>query len=109
MNLLMLLYLILAAFGCAATGCAPTVEKPGERQRQMYGLMQKFDRFDNDGNGYLTREELEKGLKEAGTLHLSSAQLDKAMKSYDTDGDKRISLREAQLGAARGPKIFDAR
>ncbi|MCX6877198.1 MAG: EF-hand domain-containing protein [Verrucomicrobia bacterium] len=106
-SILFLIYLILALFGFLF-GCAPAPEKPAARQRQMYGLVQKFDRFDQNGDGYLTRQEIAAGLKEAGTLRLSPAELDQVMTSYDTNGDRRISQREAQAGADHGPQIFEA-
>ena len=97
--------LALALLG-GVVGCTPVAEQPEARHRQMYGLVQKFDRFDTNGDGYLTRKELADGVRNSGTLHLTSAQLDKAMKAYDLNGDRRISQREAQLGADRGPDIF---
>jgi len=95
----------LILLGCAAA-CTPVAEQPQARQRQMYGLVQKFDRFDENGDGYLTRGELATGIKESGTVHLTPAQLDQVMQGYDRNGDKRISQREAQQGADSGPEIF---
>lgn len=86
--------------------CAPVQEQPAARQRQMFGLIEKFDRYDDNGDGYLTRAELAAGVKEAGTIHLTPAQLDRAMAAYDTNGDRRISHGEAQRGADQGPRIF---
>lgn len=100
-----LVYLILALFGFIV-GCAPPPVQPAARQRQMIGLVQKFDRFDLDGDGYLTRKEIHDGVREAGTLILSAAELDQVMAAYDLNHDRRISRHEAQLGADRGPQIF---
>ena len=72
----------------------------------MFGLLEKFDRFDYNGDGYLTRKELEDGIREKGTVHLTQEQYDKVMKAYDTNLDSRITLREAEVGAHRGPVIF---
>ena len=71
----------------------------------MYGLVQKFDRFDENGDGYLTRKELARGAAQSG-LNLTSAKLNQVMKGYDKNGDKRISQHEAQHGADQGPDIF---
>ena len=71
----------------------------------MYGLVQKFDRFDENGDGYLTSKELARGAAQSG-LHLTPVQLDQVMKGYDKNGDKRISQHEAQRGADHGPDIF---
>jgi len=53
------------------------------------------------------RQEIRDGLREAGTLTLTPAELDQVMAAYDLNHDQRISHHEAQLGADRGPKIFD--
>jgi len=105
-SFLFLIYLILALFGFIA-GCAPAPDPHVTRQRQMVGLVQKFDRFDTNGDGYLTRKELADGLREAGTLSLTPAELDQVMAAYDLNHDHRISRHEAQLGADRGPVIFE--
>lgn len=91
---------------CLLPGCAPSPEAPTSRQLQMYGLIQKFDRYDENGDGCLTREELARGVRDAGTLELTPAELDRVMKAYDVNGDGRISQQEAQRGAERGPGIF---
>ena len=107
-NLLFLLSLILALFGFVI-GCAPRPDPLAERHRQMIGLVQKFDRFDYNGDGYLTRQEIANGLREEGTLSLTPAELDRVMVAYDLNHDHRISRHEAQLGADRGPIIFDTK
>jgi len=106
-SFLFLIYLIIALFGMLF-GCAPVPEAPSARQRQMIGLVQKFDRFDHNGDGFLTRKELTDGLRAEGTLSLTPAELDRVMAAYDINHDRRISHREAQLGADRGPIIFEA-
>ena len=89
---------VLAAILLAA--CSPPAD-PGPDvpqtiiQRKMIGLMQKFDRWDDDGNGELDHAELAAGL--AGTEH----QPDRVIAFYDTDRNGRISLHEAQAGYAR--------
>ena len=105
-SILFLVYLLLALFGCVVS-CAPAPDPLAARHRQMIGLVQKFDRFDANGDGYLTRQEIRDGLREAGTLTLTPAELDQVMAAYDLNHDQRISHHEAQLGADRGPKIFD--
>lgn len=89
-------------------GCSMPVDSPQARQLQMYGLVQKFDRFDYDGDDLLTRAELKEGVAESGSLKLSDEELDRVMKAYDTNRDGRISRREAQAGADRGPGILAA-
>lgn len=60
----------------------------------MVGLLQKFDLWDENGDGYLTETELVK-TKQAGR------EPSKVIAFYDKDGDKRISLKEAQSGLSR--------
>lgn len=64
-------------------------------ERKMIGLMEKFDRWDENGNGRLNYAELALGL--AGTDHKPA----NVLTFYDTNHDGSISLREAQTGYAR--------
>ena len=61
----------------------------------MLGLLEKFDRWDDNGDGELDAAELAAGL--AGSDH----QPANVIAFYDTDGNRRISLREAQAGYHR--------
>lgn len=61
----------------------------------MLGLLEKFDRWDDNGDGELDRNELAVGLQ--GT----DFKADRVIDFYDTDGNRRISLREAQAGYSR--------
>ena len=64
-------------------------------ERQMLGLLQKFDRWDDDGSGDLNHSELAAGL--VGTTY----QPANVLKFYDTTRDGKISLGEAQDGYSR--------
>ena len=64
-------------------------------ERQMIGLLEKFDRWDDNGDGQLDRAELTAGL--VGTPY----QADRVLDFYDTDRSGGISLREAQAGYQR--------
>jgi hypothetical protein len=108
-----ILVFLTVAPACWLVGCAPSPEAShareatsDARQLQMYGFVQKFDRFDHNGDGYLTRKEIEDGVRETGSIHLTAAEMDRVMKGYDLNRDKRISQHEAQLGAERGPQIL---
>lgn len=90
------------------TNCAPTKENPAVTERKMFALLEKFDRFDDNSDGYLTRKELEAGVKAANTMLIKPQQYDEVMIAYDTNKDRKISLREAQKGAKIGPEIFSA-
>jgi hypothetical protein len=61
----------------------------------MIGLLEKFDRWDYNGDGELNLDELVTGLK--GT----DFKPDRVIDFYDTNGNRRISLREAQEGYQR--------
>lgn len=87
--------LLIAALGTACgPGLGPVVPET-KVQRQMIGLLQKFDRWDDDGSGDLDRHELAAGLK--GTPY----KADEVLAFYDTDRNGRISLGEAQAGYSR--------
>jgi len=80
--------------GACSPGLGPVVpETPTERK--MIGLLEKFDRWDDNGDGYLDERELAMGLE--GSDHKPA----NVIVFYDTNGDGRISLREAQAGYSR--------
>jgi Ca2+-binding EF-hand superfamily protein len=71
-------------------------------QRQMIGLLQKFDRWDENGDGELDQTELTRGIE---SLRGKPQQVDYSARDviafYDTDHNGRISMMEAQAGYAR--------
>jgi len=73
-------------------GCA---SKSTPVERQMIGLIEKFDRWDYDGSARLSKDEL----KEAEEL--SGYTADEIVAFYDRNRDKKISLWEAQKGIER--------
>lgn len=92
MKLLMLP--LLFAFASCSSGPGPITPKT-KVERQMVGLLEKFDRWDENGDGYLTASEL----KQASQIrHVSPARI---VGFYDTNHDKKISLLEAQDGYSR--------
>ena len=64
--------------------------------RKMMALLEKFDRFDYNGNGLLTRKEIEQGIKETGVQGVDAKELDAMMKHYDVTKDGSISHWEAE-------------
>ena len=84
--------IVSATLVFALASCAP---HPGPVKRQMIGLLEKFDRWDYNGDGHLVASEL----KDAEQL--SGLPVAEIVKFYDTDNDARISLREAQAGLLR--------
>jgi Ca2+-binding EF-hand superfamily protein len=82
--------MLITAF--AAVSCAPKSERIPENrtERQMLGVIEKFDRWDYNGDGRLTLSELEEASK------VSGYSAEEILKFYDTNGDGAITLREAQ-------------
>lgn len=64
--------------------------------RKMMGLLEKFDRFDYDGDGSLTRKEIDLGIKEAAAVQLEPSEIDAMMKHYDVNKDGKITRWEAE-------------
>lgn len=83
---------LITAF--TAIGCAPESERIPESRtdRQMLGLIEKFDRWDYNGDGRLTQNEL------AEASEISGYPAAEILKHYDANGDGAITLREAQAG-----------
>ena len=90
--------LSLLTLASCSPGLGPVVPKT-RVERQMIGLLQKFDRWDVDGNGELKASEL----KEAGEISGRSPK--KIVEFYDTDRSKTISLSEAQAGFSRADEV----
>lgn len=86
-----LLFLPIALSACN-THPGPVV--PETRvEKQMIGLLEKFDLYDLDGNGKLNEKELSQNT----SGHPASEIID----FYDLDKDRQVSLREAQKGFKR--------
>jgi Ca2+-binding EF-hand superfamily protein len=64
--------------------------------RKMMALIEKFDRFDYNANGLLTRQEIELGIKETDVEGVDAAELDAMMKHYDVNKDGSISRWESE-------------
>jgi Ca2+-binding EF-hand superfamily protein len=61
----------------------------------VIGLLEKFDRWDYNGDGHLVASELGDAEK------LSGLPVAEIIDFYDTDKDGRISFAEAQAGMSR--------
>jgi Ca2+-binding EF-hand superfamily protein len=81
-----------------AASCANQEHTEAAHGRKMMSLLEKFDRFDYNGNGSLTRKEIEQGVTEAGagTTKLEPVELDAMMKHYDVNKDGKITRWEAE-------------
>jgi hypothetical protein len=94
---------LLLAVLCSACspGLGPVVPKTAV-ERQMIGLLQKFDRWDDDGDGFLDSGELTQGIdslkgKPQQVTYTAADIID----FYDTNHDRKVSMMEAQAGYKR--------
>lgn len=93
MKLPLLLFIPFLA-SCIARGPGPVV--PETRvERQMLGLLEKFDRYDENGDGELRLSELKQAEERTGQ---AAAEI---LAFYDTNLSGGISLLEAQNAYAR--------
>ena len=59
-------------------------------------LQEKFDRFDYNADGKITRKEAEQGIRESGVSGVTKEEIDFMMEHYDVDKDGAISRWESQ-------------
>lgn len=100
MKLRLILSAIVILSAACNTGLGPVVPETA-KERKMLGLLQKFDRWDYDGNGELNQKELTAGLISRGSTYSPVYVMD----FYDTNGDKNITLREAQDAYSRSDDL----
>lgn len=87
----MIVFASLLLVSCAGSGSGGSGEN---QQRKMIGLLQKFDLWDLNGDGYLTEKEISDGLS-THQVQISETPAE-IMEFYDRNGDGKISLSEAQ-------------
>lgn len=89
--------LFLAA--CASVKGTGSAIPETTSQKQMLGLIEKFDRWDYNGNGLLNMKEIADGINSLkGTSRAVTYTAEEVVAFYDKNGDKAVSLREAQAG-----------
>lgn len=100
--------LFLSAFAALSLAACTFVTGTGSAipkttsEKQMLGLIEKFDRWDYNGNGKLSIQEIDDGISSLkGTSRAVTFTAEEVVKFYDKNGDKAISLREAQAGYRR--------
>lgn len=87
--------------GACQQGLGPVVPE-SKVERQMIGLLEKFDRWDYDGDGYLDRKEIQDGINSLkGTQREVKYTAADVIEFYDTNHDGKVSMSEAQAGYAR--------
>lgn len=90
--------IVLLTLAVAGASCGPQigpVVPETDIERKMIGVLSKFDLWDDNGDGYLDRDEL------ARVMTDSPYQPGEIIEFYDRNGDGRISLSEAQAGYSR--------
>ena len=84
--------LLLALVACTSVDPDSEVAQGGK----VMALQEKFDRFDYNADGRISRGEFQVGIGEAGVTGVSEADLDKMMKHYDVNDDGAISVWESE-------------
>ena len=105
----LLLFPLAALLVSCGGGVAPgPAAQPGDnlqsdQERKVIALLEKFDRFDDNGNGQLTRAEIVNGIRFEGIHGVDNAEIDRLFATYDTDRNASLSLPEANaaLSAVR--------
>ncbi len=101
--------LLIVPFAFSIVGCisGPGPVIPENRtERQMLGLLEKFDRWDDDGNGELTVQEVDHGINRLkGTPMKVNYTGKQVIKFYDSNRNSTVSLREAQAGYRRADEV----
>jgi hypothetical protein len=98
--------LVVPAFATfLLAACAPGAGSSipeNNTEKQMLGLIEKFDRWDDDGNGLLSEKEIGDGITSLkGTSRAVKYSAAEVVEFYDRSGDNAVSLREAQAGYRR--------
>lgn len=88
-------YFTLASLGLVA--CSTVDPHSDEAHgRKVMAIQEKFDRFDYDADGRITRKEFRQGIAESGVSGVTEEELDTMMKHYDVNDDGAISRWESQ-------------
>ena len=94
---------LLAALPLLLSSCGTpdNVVPETAQERRLFGLLEKFDRFDYNGDGYLTKKEVRLGIKESDVHGVTEANIDHGFERCDTNRDGKISFAEAQAAMRR--------
>ena len=94
-------------FSVASCSSDPGPVTPENRtERQMLGLLEKFDRWDDNGDGGLTEKEIDHGINRFKDTPMKVNYTGKQVVDfYDTDRSGSVSLKEAQAGYSRADEV----
>jgi hypothetical protein len=88
-----------------SSGPGPVVPE-NRTERQMLGLLEKFDRWDDNGDGELTENEINHGINRFKDTPMKVNYTGKQVVDfYDTDRNGSVSLKEAQAGYSRADQV----
>ena len=95
--------LFLAALPLLLVSCGTpnNVVPENAQERRLFGLLAKFDRFDYDGDGSLTKKEVRLGVKESGVKGITETNIENAFIRCDGNQNGKISFGEAQATMRR--------
>ena len=103
MKRLLILPFLLSACAAPSGTSSNSGNEREDMERKLIAFQEKFDRFDDNGDGFLTRSEVSAGLINEQVEGITTAEVPKIFAFYDTNRDNRISLRETNAGYESGP------
>lgn len=88
-------------------GTPNNIVPENHRERRMFAFLEKFDRFDYNGDGALTKKEVRQGLRETHVTGVTQKDIDDGFAEFDTNKDGKVSFAEAQGGLRREVRSRD--
>ncbi len=85
----------------ASCGTPNNVVPENAQERRLFGLLAKFDRFDYDGDGSLTKKEVRLGVRESKVQGVTETNIESAFVRCDENKNGKISFGEAQATMRR--------
>ena len=77
---------------------SPSTADREDMAAKLITFQQRFDRYDDNGDGFLSRSEITNGFANDGIEKVNSNSVDLIFAFYDTNHDQRISLAEVNAG-----------
>ena len=101
---IILLPILLAACGTPSGPSGSSSSDHEEMAAKLITFQQRFDRYDDNGDGFLSRQEVATGLANDWGEELTPDSVPLVFAFYDTNRDNRISLAEINAGYEAGPE-----
>jgi len=101
--LLPLPFLLVSCAGPSHDNMADTDSERDVMTRKLITFQQSYDRFDDNGDGYLSRSEVAAGMKNDAFEGVTEDSVSLIFAFYDTNHDDLISLDEINAGFDAGP------